>query len=128
MRILYKKVGVANGGVYNGKYATSLPLPQLFSKAAKADTFEEFPTLLMSVGKTSDDGNVSIFTKDGVTIHKEEYVLITCQNRPILIGKIDERGRYRIPLNQEHGQWQPCIHFIASSLDGRSYTLCAIWS
>ena len=70
LRILDKKVGVANGGVYNGKYATSLPLPQLFSKAANADTFEEFTTSLMSVGKTADDGNVTILTKDGVTINK----------------------------------------------------------
>ena len=60
----------------------------------------------MSLGKTADDGNVFIFTKDGVTIHKEEDVLITCHKNPILIGKRDERGRYRIPLTQDHGQWQ----------------------
>ena len=41
----------------------------------------------MSVGKTADDGNLSIFTKDGVTIYKEEDVLITCKKNPILIGK-----------------------------------------
>ena len=61
----------------------------------------------MSVGKTADNGNVSIFTKDGVTVYKEEDVLITCQRNPILIGKRDEHGRYRIPLPQYHGQWQP---------------------
>ena len=26
--------------------------------------------------------------------------------KPIIIRKIDERGRYRIPLTQYHGQWQ----------------------
>ena len=88
-----KKVGVANGGAYNGNYITSLTLPQVSSKAAEADTFEEFPTSLMSVGKTADDGNMYIFTKNVVTIHKEEDVLITCQNNPILIIKIDGRGR-----------------------------------
>ncbi|KAL7474198.1 hypothetical protein ACHAW6_000188 [Cyclotella cf. meneghiniana] len=31
----------------------------------------------MSVGKTADDGTVSIFTKDGVMVHKETNVLIT---------------------------------------------------
>ena len=62
----------------------------------------------MSVDKTSDDGNVSIFTKDGVSIHREEDVLITFQNKPILIDKIDEQGRYRIPLTQYHRQWKPC--------------------
>ena len=61
----------------------------------------------MIVGKTSDDGNVSIFKKYGVTIHKEEDVPITCQSKPTLIGKRDERGRYRISLTQDHGQFQP---------------------
>ena len=40
MRISDKKVGVANGGAYNGKYVTSLPFPQLSRKAEEADTFE----------------------------------------------------------------------------------------
>ena len=93
LRISNKKLGAANGGACNGNYITTLPLPQISSKAAKADTFEEFPTSLMSVGKTSDDGNVSIFTKYGVTVYKEEDVLITCQRNPILTGKRDERGR-----------------------------------
>jgi hypothetical protein len=44
----------------------------------------------MSVGQTSDDGTILIFTKDGVTVHKEEDVLITCKGEPILIGKRDE--------------------------------------
>ena len=59
------------------------------------------------MGKTAGDGNVSIFTKKGVTVHKEEDVLITCKGAPILIEKRDERDRYRIPLVQEHGQWIP---------------------
>ena len=92
MRISDKKVGVSNGGACNGKYVTTLPFPQLSSKAAEADRFEEFPTSLMSVGKTADDGNVSIFTKYGVTVYKEEDVLITCQRNPILVGKRDKRG------------------------------------
>ena len=68
LKISDKKVGVSNGGAFNSKYVTSLPFPQLSSKAAEADTFSEFPTSLMSVGKKSDDGNVSIFTKYGVAI------------------------------------------------------------
>ena len=63
MRVSAKKVGVANVGVGNGKYVTKLPFPKLSNKAAEVDTFEEFPTSLMSVGKAADDGNVSIFTK-----------------------------------------------------------------
>ena len=102
--ILDKKVGVANGGACNGNYVTSLPFSQLSRKAAEVDTVKESPTSLMSVGKTYDDGNVSIFTKDGVKIHKEEDVLITCQKDPILVGKRDERVKYRLPLTQYHGQ------------------------
>ena len=89
------------------KICNNLTFPQLSQTAAEADTFDEFPTSLMSVGQTSDDGNVSIFTKDGVTVYKEEDVLITCKGKPILIGKRNERGRYRIPLMQNRGQWQP---------------------
>ena len=36
----------------------------------------------MGVGKTADNGEVSIFKKEGVTIYKEEDVLITCQRKP----------------------------------------------
>ena len=75
--------------------------------AAEADTFDEFPTSLLSVGQTADDGDVSIFTKEGVSVYKEEDVLIMCKGAAILIGKRDERGRYRIPLTQHRGQWQP---------------------
>ena len=61
----------------------------------------------MIVGKTAEDGNVSIFTREGVTVYKEEDVLIIFQRKPIIIGKRDECGQYRIPLTQAHGQWQP---------------------
>jgi antitoxin (DNA-binding transcriptional repressor) of toxin-antitoxin stability system len=61
----------------------------------------------MSVGKTTDDGTISIFTKDGVTVHREEDVLITCKGMPILVGVRDEHGRYRIPLMQQRGRWTP---------------------
>jgi hypothetical protein len=85
-------------GTCKGQYVTALPFPQLSTKAAEADTFNDFPTSLMSVGKTADDGNISIFTKEEVSVYKEEDVLITCKGEAILIGKRDERGRYRIPL------------------------------
>ena len=54
----------------NGKYFTKLPFLQLFNRAAESDTFEEFPTSLMSVGKIANDGNVYIFTKEDVTVYK----------------------------------------------------------
>jgi len=108
LRILAKKVGVANGSTCKGKYVTALPFPQLSTKkAAEADTFNDVPTSFMSVGKTADDGNISIFTKEGESVYKEEDVLITCKGKAILVGKRDERGRYRIPLVQNRGNWQP---------------------
>jgi hypothetical protein len=61
----------------------------------------------MSVGKMADDDTVSVFTKEGVNVFKEEDMLITCKGKPILIGVRDSHGRYQIPLVQQRGQWQP---------------------
>eukprot|EP00956_Cyclotella_meneghiniana_P027485 scaffold61634_cov36-Cyclotella_meneghiniana.AAC.2 len=55
----------------------------------------------------ADDETVSIFSKEGVSVHKEEDVLITVKNEPILIRVRDEQGRYCIPLQQHKGQWKP---------------------
>ena len=102
-----KRVGVANGNTCSAKHVTALPFPNLSPAASRADTFNQFPTSLLSVGRLSDDNTVSIFTKDGVSVHRETDVLITCQGEPILIGVRDDQGRYRIPLIQQRGQWQP---------------------
>ena len=37
----------------------------------------------------------------------EQDVLITCKGKPILIGIRDNKGRYRLPLMQQRGHWQP---------------------
>jgi len=66
-----KQVGVDNGDISLGHHVTALSIPQLFPAAIKADTFDDFPHSLMSVGKTADAGTVSIFTKHGVTVHDE---------------------------------------------------------
>jgi hypothetical protein len=84
-----------------------LPFRRLSKAANTADTFNDFPNSLLSVGKLADDDTISIFTKDGVTVHDEKDVLITCKGEPILIGVRDSQGRYRIPLMQHKGQWQP---------------------
>ena len=87
-----KRVMVANREKSKGQHVTSLPFPLLSLKARHADTFNKFPTSLMSIGKTADDGTISIFTKDGVTVHDEKDVLITCNKkllfkvRPALVG------------------------------------------
>ncbi len=100
-------VGVANGGTSQVQHVTQLPFHKQSVRARQADTFQNFPTLLMSVGKTSNNGTISVFTKTGVTMFKEEDVLITCKGKPILIGMRDGRERYQIPLMQQRGQWQP---------------------
>ena len=87
-----RRVGVENGGESKVKFVTRLPFPQLSKNAEESDTFDAFKTSLMIVGKTADDGNVSVFTKEAVKIYKEEDVLITCKGEPILVGKRDERG------------------------------------
>eukprot|EP00804_Cyclotella_cryptica_P001132 CCRYP_008413-RA/>CCRYP_008413-RA protein AED:0.32 eAED:0.32 QI:0/0/0/1/0/0/2/0/378 len=83
-----------------GKHATTLPFPLLSPTAAAADSFDDFPTSLMSVGKTSDDGTISIFTKDGVTIHKEQDVLITCH------GPLPHTTLSNTAANGNHGSLQ----------------------
>jgi len=98
---------VANGDTCQGTNVTTLPVLQLPAQTVEANTFKDFPHSLMSVGKASNAGTISIFTKDGVTVHNEEDVLITCKGEPILIGARDECGWYCIPLIQRHGQWQP---------------------
>jgi hypothetical protein len=85
---------VANGGVRQAKFITQLPFKDLSAKAKQADTFQDFPSSLMSIGKTANDGTISSFTKNSVTVHKEMDVLITCKGKPILIGVHDEQGHY----------------------------------
>ena len=96
----HKRVEFANVGTSERKYVTRLTFTQLSTKTSEADTFEEFPSSLMSVRKTFDDGNVSIFTDEKVQVYKEADVFTTCRGKPILIGKRYERGRYRILLMQ----------------------------
>ena len=46
-----KRAGVANGSTSSGKFIVQLPFPQLSKQAAETDTFQEFPTSLMSIRK-----------------------------------------------------------------------------
>lgn len=107
LRSSTRRVGVANGSTSTATYVSQLPFPQLSPNAVLADSFADFPQSLMSVGKTCDDGTIAIFTQSGVTVHKDTDVLITCQGEPLLIGARDAQGRYRIPLTQHKGRWQP---------------------
>jgi hypothetical protein len=100
-------VGVANAGTSEAQHVTRLPFHKLSALARQVDTFQDFLMLLMSMGKTSNNGTISVFTKTGVTVFKEEDVLITCKGKPILIGMQDGRGQCQIPLMQQWGQWQP---------------------
>ena len=105
LRPSHKRVAVSNVRTSKGQYVTRLPFPQLSTSTSEADAFEVFPSSLMSVGKTSNDGNVSIFNDEKVQVYKEAYVLINCRGKPIHIVKQDERGRYCILFMQKRGQW-----------------------
>ena len=70
LRPSHKRVAVSNGGTSKGEYVTHLPFTQPSTTTAEAGTFEEFLSSLMSVGKTSDDENVSIFTDEKVQVYK----------------------------------------------------------
>ena len=102
-----KRVQSASKNVSKGVNQTRLPIPNLPQQTTKADTFNDWSCNLLSVGKVSDANTVSVFNKNGVQVYKEEDVLITYKNKPILVGKRDSRGRYRIPLVQQKGQWKP---------------------
>ncbi len=92
-------MAVANGETCKAKFVTHLPFHTLFTSAKQAETFTEFLHSLMSVGKTANDGMISIFTKEGVTVHKEQQdILITCKGKPILIRVRNNHGWYRIPF------------------------------
>ena len=71
-----EKINVADGETCKAKFTTQLPFQSLSTSARAADTFTEFPHSLMSVGKTANNNTISIFTKSGVTVHKERDVLI----------------------------------------------------
>ena len=87
-----KKVNVANGETCKAKFVTQLLFQTMSTSARKANTLTEFPHLLMSVGKTADNGMISIITKSGVTVHKEQDVLIRMKGKPIPIGVRDDHG------------------------------------
>ncbi len=98
---------MANGETSKATHVTQLPLPQLSQEAAKANTFKKFSASLMSVGKTSDNCTISVFTRRGVTVHTDKYVGITYKGEPILIGVRDKQRQYCIPLMEQRRQWQP---------------------
>jgi hypothetical protein len=60
----------------------------------------------MKVRKTPDE-TMFIFTKNGVTVHKELHLLIKCLGDPIHIGMCNYHDCYQIPLIQQKGPWQP---------------------
>jgi hypothetical protein len=74
------QVRVVNGGTSNAKYVTQLPFQKLSARLRQADTFQDFPTSLMSVGKTSDDDTVSVFTKEGINVFKSSASKTTKDN------------------------------------------------
>jgi hypothetical protein len=95
LRSSTQQVGVTNGGTSNAKHVTQLPFQKkLSARSRQAGTFQDFSISLMSMGKTSDDGMVLVFTKESVNVFKEEHVLITCKGEPILIGIQDNQGRH----------------------------------
>jgi len=107
LRTSTKCFGVANGSISKALHTSRLPFKHLSNTATTAYSFPDFPQSLMSIGKICDDGTISIFASDGITVHKETDVLITCKGEPIVIRVRDEHGRYHIPLIQTKGHWQP---------------------
>jgi hypothetical protein len=100
-----RKDGVANGGTSKAKYVTQLQFWQLSDQSRQADTFQDFPNSLMSVGKTANKGTVSVFTKDGINVFKEEDVLITCKGKlsSLELEIVIDNTKYRWCNNGDSG-------------------------
>ena len=64
---LTKQVIVVEGTISKGVHQVRLPFKRLSPKVNEADTFKQFNNSLLSVGMVKDNGNISIFTSDGVT-------------------------------------------------------------
>ena len=74
---------VSNREKSKGNNVTSIPFSLLSPKARQADTFKEFLTSLMSVGKTANDGKISIFTNvvsvsSGVVRYHDNTGILYC--------------------------------------------------
>eukprot|EP00804_Cyclotella_cryptica_P008989 CCRYP_003095-RA/>CCRYP_003095-RA protein AED:0.22 eAED:0.22 QI:0/0/0/1/1/1/7/0/754 len=102
-----KQVSVANGGTRKAHHVSHLPFPQLSTNAALADSFDDFPQPLMSVGKTCDNSTIAIFTQAGVTVHKETDVLLTCRGKPLLIGARD--NVWDMPSTEQAIKWMHAV-------------------
>ena len=48
-------IGVAKGGTSNAKHVTDLPFTALSPQTQQANSFDNFPQPLMSVGKVAND-------------------------------------------------------------------------
>ena len=104
-----KEVFVANASTKQGKHKTELPLEGLSLKARAADNSEAFRTTLISGSKGVDNGSTEILDRHGVKVYKDEDVLILVKGKPVMIEKQDNNGRFKIPLMQYRGQWQPRV-------------------
>lgn len=87
-----KYVALANGTFHREWYQVKLMFKGLSKKYNRGNIFKQYNNYLLSVGKVYDDGNVSIFTREEVTVHKEEDILITCKGKPILAGVGNKYG------------------------------------
>ncbi|KAL7546925.1 LOW QUALITY PROTEIN: hypothetical protein ACHAWF_010249, partial [Thalassiosira exigua] len=59
-----RHVGLAHGSVSKGKHKTKLPFAKLSPQANEDDSFNKFPHLLLSLGKTAnDEEGISIYAK-----------------------------------------------------------------
>eukprot|EP00804_Cyclotella_cryptica_P017079 CCRYP_003321-RA/>CCRYP_003321-RA protein AED:0.39 eAED:0.42 QI:0/0/0/1/0/0/2/0/254 len=119
-----KCFGVTNGSFSHGWHVTVLPFANLSTHATQAGSFDDFPNSLISVGHLANDNTISIFTQDGVTVHKEQDVLITCCGDPVLIGVSDKHGHSRAPLIQTKGHWRPRLPKNASLPSCMKPTTC----
>ena len=54
--------------------------------------------MVISGNKVVDDGNMAILDGNKITMYADTNVFVLVKGKPILIGKQDKRGRFRVSL------------------------------
>lgn len=63
-----------------------------------------FYITLIGISKVVDNENTAIIDRQGVMVYKDEDILILVKDKPVMVGKRENHGWFKIPLVQYRGQ------------------------
>ena len=92
------QVQLPNGKYMHSNNATTLPFPELSQQSRKAHIFPELKSAnLLSIGQLCNDGCTATFTKNTMTITKNDSIILSGNRN-------HNNGMWYVPLPQNH----PC--------------------